>query len=717
LEEIAVRVDDDLDRPHQSAYEIALAHCEESRVEYEKTLAAAPAKAKSAARLLNLLNRQFSSQPYTSKFIYQHQLNIWVYRCVSVIVGAAIRPEPRQYREFLSKGVLKSEALPPDHPAVKILQNPNGYDTWRDLAEKIWTSWELTGMWFLLFDKKLNTLDHLRSDRIEILPDNRKLIGGYRYSVVGQTQDFLPEEVVYGKHWNPDDDYYGLPPLKAASNSIASHMKASAWNLNFFDNSAMLLGYLKSNYDFSNDKALLEQIRSEWSELYQGYSKFGKFAVLGGDLDWKPLSPTHTEMGFVSLLDRARDEIAAAFGVPNIFMNVTEGMNYANSREHQSILWQTKMIPQIKKLEATLDKFLNTHFADKGERIVTRFDLTQIEALREGAVAEAEASRVYTQSGQRTINEARARRGEAPLDGGDVSLVPMSFVRLDQVGDVLAGQTPATGQLSASRARVKRKSLITDPAKRLAHWTETKGIITAGQNRMQRLIVAIVSDWRREMLANLNADKSIKALETKALSALEIIFDLDTATGMLKRLSKPIFEDSTKRGGDRVFATANLPGAFNLHDPNVDAKLRAAEQRFVNRIGDANWNRVKDSLTEGINNGEPIRDLAARIEAEMDRIDSNALTIARTEVLPRYHEGQIEGMRQSGLIEQKEWLSAFADDSREDHMAADGQVVGIDESFLVGGEYLAYPGAPSGSASNIINCLCDVLPVVAGAEE
>ena len=96
----------------------------------------------------------------------------------------------------------------------------------------------------------------------------------------------------------------------------------------------------------------------------------------------------------------------------------------------------------------------------------------------------------------------------------------------------------------------------------------------------------------------------------------------------------------------------------------------------------------------------------------MDNLQSNAATNARTEVLPRYHEGQVEGMRQSGVIEKKEWLSAFADDSRDEHMAADGQVVGIDESFVVGGESLAYPGDPGGSATNIINCLCDVLPVV-----
>jgi hypothetical protein len=45
-------------------------------------------------------------------------------------------------------------------------------------------------------------------------------------------------------------------------------------------------------------------------------------------------------------------------------------------------------------------------------------------------------------------------------------------------------------------------------------------------------------------------------------------------------------------------------------------------------------------------------------------------------------------------------------------MAADGQVVGLDEPFIVGGEQLMYPGDPAGSPGNICNCLCDTFPEV-----
>ena len=46
---------------------------------------------------------------------------------------------------------------------------------------------------------------------------------------------------------------------------------------------------------------------------------------------------------------------------------------------------------------------------------------------------------------------------------------------------------------------------------------------------------------------------------------------------------------------------------------------------------------------------------------------------------------------------------------RDDHAEADGQEVGMDEAFDVGGEQLMYPGDPAGSAGNTINCRCTVI--------
>lgn len=54
------------------------------------------------------------------------------------------------------------------------------------------------------------------------------------------------------------------------------------------------------------------------------------------------------------------------------------------------------------------------------------------------------------------------------------------------------------------------------------------------------------------------------------------------------------------------------------------------------------------------------------------------------------------------------WNSVLDKHTRDAHAEADGQTVGLDENFSVGGEELMYPGDPSGSSDNTIGCRCDV---------
>jgi uncharacterized protein with gpF-like domain len=60
---------------------------------------------------------------------------------------------------------------------------------------------------------------------------------------------------------------------------------------------------------------------------------------------------------------------------------------------------------------------------------------------------------------------------------------------------------------------------------------------------------------------------------------------------------------------------------------------------------------------------------------------------------------------------QKQWHHlAIARVPRPGHVAADGQVVNVDEPFLVEGEELMFPRDPNGSPDNTINCHCMMAP-------
>ena len=59
----------------------------------------------------------------------------------------------------------------------------------------------------------------------------------------------------------------------------------------------------------------------------------------------------------------------------------------------------------------------------------------------------------------------------------------------------------------------------------------------------------------------------------------------------------------------------------------------------------------------------------------------------------------------------KQWIASLDDRTRNAHAQVNGQVVNMNEKFVVMGELLAHPGDSAGSAGNVINCRCTNAPV------
>jgi len=87
--------------------------------------------------------------------------------------------------------------------------------------------------------------------------------------------------------------------------------------------------------------------------------------------------------------------------------------------------------------------------------------------------------------------------------------------------------------------------------------------------------------------------------------------------------------------------------------------------------------------------------------------------IARTEAHASAGAANEAAAASLGIPLKKEWVAARqAGRTRDDHLDADGQVVALDQPFIVGGERLMYPSDPSGSPENVINCRCSSVHIV-----
>jgi uncharacterized protein with gpF-like domain len=127
----------------------------------------------------------------------------------------------------------------------------------------------------------------------------------------------------------------------------------------------------------------------------------------------------------------------------------------------------------------------------------------------------------------------------------------------------------------------------------------------------------------------------------------------------------------------------------------------------VTSITETTRDRIKNALALGISNEEGIDQLAARIDnLYLDSIIPNrSETIARSETISASNDASIFGARSTGLNLEKEWIATRDGRTREDHADADGQRVGLEEMFNVGGVEMDTPGN-SGDPAQDCNCRC-----------
>lgn len=135
-------------------------------------------------------------------------------------------------------------------------------------------------------------------------------------------------------------------------------------------------------------------------------------------------------------------------------------------------------------------------------------------------------------------------------------------------------------------------------------------------------------------------------------------------------------------------------------------------QRIVS-IGETTRNQIVAIVEIGQSEGLSVAQIASKMAKAIPSISrQRAALIARTETHGAANSGADAAARSLGLDLQKEWVAAADERTRIAHAEADGQVVDMDQPFMVGGELLMYPSDANGSPENTINCRCAVSHIV-----
>ena len=140
---------------------------------------------------------------------------------------------------------------------------------------------------------------------------------------------------------------------------------------------------------------------------------------------------------------------------------------------------------------------------------------------------------------------------------------------------------------------------------------------------------------------------------------------------------------------DAPFETPDVDDEFSIYNPEAVNFINQYSYAFAQSTIDTTrmklsnaYQRLKQELTEGIEQGEAIRTVTADV-MRIFRDPSRAMTIATSEVSRAYHAGQEIAAKQSGVVSGKKWLASG--DACEECLALDGKVVALGEPFTIEG--------------------------------
>lgn len=206
--------------------------------------------------------------------------------------------------------------------------------------------------------------------------------------------------------------------------------------------------------------------------------------------------------------------------------------------------------------------------------------------------------------------------------------------------------------------------------------------------------------------------RGILRLEVKQFDPAHI-FDVTDWKRQLTEDADAFLTDIFTEYGTEI--ATGLGVTFDASSASVVEKILNQANRIAD-VNDTTYDAIKAAIAAGEEEGLTIGQMGSLISEVFDDAETwRADMIARTESLGAVNGAGDEAARQAadelGGDVTKTWLATGDARTRADHADADGQTVGLDEPFSVGGEDLMYPGDPDGSPDNTINCVLPGTPV------
>ena len=345
------------------------------------------------------------------------QSNSAVVACLQVLGTSFSEAELKVYFE---NEVGELEVFP-KHPLSNLFKRPNPFMSGDVVQNYLITAMHISGDAYLLKQKndagEVVALYPLMPENVTPKGSEETLIEYYSYETNNKTVALERDMIVHFRlGLDPSNHRKGFSPLKTILREIYGDESAGQLATALLANMGVpsFLVTPKDEYGFSEEEG--EAISKTFQRKVAGKNR-GKPLVLSGGVNVEKLafSPKDLEIG--ALREEFESRASAVLGVPAILAGLQVGLKnatYANAKTLREFFTEQKLIPLWNLVAGEISAQLLPDYTE-ADKLVTKYDLTDVRALQTDTNEIYERMNVAVQGGWATVAEARQAVG-LPID-------------------------------------------------------------------------------------------------------------------------------------------------------------------------------------------------------------------------------------------------------------------------------------------------------------
>ncbi len=573
------------------------------------------------------------------------------------------------------------------------------------------------------------------------IPHPTKFVSGYEVDMPdGNKKVLKPEDVLWVRRPHPLDPYRSITPMEASGVAIEIEQLAKLYNRNFLINDGRPGGLLVLRGEIEDDD------REELTSRFRGNIRStGSVSVIASEdgADFVDLGSNPRDIAYQQMRAVTKEEILAAFGVPESVIGNASGRTFSNAAEEGKVFWQETMSPHLEMISRSFDQLDDTYYVD--------FDTGKVPIL----ILSKQESESYLMnefsSGLISANEYRKGTGREPVVSelsdallANPSLTPIGNTEKAMEAEqpqepALPGAEPAPGADQAGLPiEVTQNDVpvmdstqnpeifgdqegqqLTDVSQggapvKTADSLETKVTSkeeTEDLSKWEAIVERTVDDFfvrqHRVVMEKARSKKVGRAVESGTLT-IDMLFDNEVWDKQLDDDLRPLITQIMVDAADSVSVKAEDLGNENVND-FADEQLERSMKINDTTEGDIATailvaNTLKESGGESSNKAAKVAFLVLALGA-IYAVKKRREEIAENETISAYNSGMYLSGQKSGAKEWT-WVTRGDDRVRSSHRMLDGKTVPVGQGFALDGKTLRFPGDPLAPADLTIGCRC-----------